>query len=358
MHRRHQIMLDTAMTFYLPDTLARWPWPRTISPHFGKVDAASAAWFLQFKALQPKSQKAFDRGRFGLLAALAFPRASEEHFLAACNLMRLLFFIDEYTDVSDAAAAREVADIAVDALKNPHKARPEGEIVIGELVRKFWAETIESASAASQRHFIKQFADYIYMVITEAADRDAGICRTIEDYLAVRRGTVATRPSFMPLELPLEIPDEVYFHPVVTKLIDYISELIIIDNDIASYNREQSTGDENHNLITAVMHQFNCDVGSAMAWAAGYHDEIEGKFINGLKAVPSWGPVIDKQLHEYLDGIANWVQANYSWGFESERYHGTRGSEIQRTRIVPLLPREKPNPEVHKDGVIVASIDM
>lgn len=43
---------------------------------------------------------------------------------------------------------------------------------------------------------------------------------------------------------------------------------------MASYNREQATGDEDYNLITAVMLELGFDVGGAMAWATRYHAEI------------------------------------------------------------------------------------
>ena len=50
--------------------------------------------------------------------------------------MILLFAIDEYTDVEPEPVVREMLDIVLDAIKNPHKPRPEGEIVLGEIARQ------------------------------------------------------------------------------------------------------------------------------------------------------------------------------------------------------------------------------
>ena len=50
--------------------------------------------------------------------------------------MHLVFIIDEYTDVENAAVVCHIMDIIMDVLKNPHKRRPEGEILVGEVARQ------------------------------------------------------------------------------------------------------------------------------------------------------------------------------------------------------------------------------
>ena len=48
----------------------------------------------------------------------------------------MVFLIDGYTDVEPQPAVKEIIDIAIDAIKNPRKPRPEGEIVVGEILRQ------------------------------------------------------------------------------------------------------------------------------------------------------------------------------------------------------------------------------
>jgi len=45
--------------------------------------------------------------------------------------MNLFFVLDEYTDVEPAPVVRGMVDIVIDALNNPHRPRPEGEILLG-----------------------------------------------------------------------------------------------------------------------------------------------------------------------------------------------------------------------------------
>ncbi|KAI6120872.1 terpenoid synthase [Pisolithus croceorrhizus] len=329
--------------FYLPNTMANWPWPRRINPFFEEVKAESDEWFRSFNALSPKSLKAFEKCDF-------------EHLRVACDLMIVYFIVDEYTDVEDANRTAEIVNVIIDALNNPYRPRPEGEMILGEVIRQFWSRAIQSASPTAQRHFLDDYITYLRAVIVEAGDRDKGVTRDIQGYLSIRRQTVGAQSAFAIFELDLNLVDEVYYHPAVTELIDCVAELILIDNDLASYNREQGAGDENHNLVTAIMFELSLDRSGAMSWAAAYHAEMEARFISGLLKLPSWGPTLDAQIKEYLNGIANWARANYCWSYEGQRYFGNRGGEIEKTRLVPLLSKARRDPKMREKDVVVADL--
>jgi hypothetical protein len=112
--------------------------------------------------------------------------------------------------------------------------------------------------------------------------------------------------------------------------------------DIASYNLEQARGDDNHNIITTVMHQNKTDIQGAMNWVSNYHKELEAKFMDLYEnAIPKFDEPVDTKLARYVDGLGNWVRAGDQWGFESERYFGKKGPEIEKTRWVTLLPKRR-----------------
>ncbi|KAG1793407.1 isoprenoid synthase domain-containing protein [Suillus plorans] len=273
-------------TIYLPDTMVNWPWPRTINPHYEDVKAEVNASFRDFKALSPNSQEAFNKCDF-------------EHFRIACDLMNLFFIYDEYTDFENDALTKNMADIV------------------------FWARAIKSASLSSKRHFLETFPAYLYSV------------------LQLRCKTVGVIPSFPILEMAIDFPDEVLYHPIIMDLAECITDLVLIDNDMISYNKEQVVGNKAHSIISTIMFDLGLDVSGAMAWAAHYHTEVQKRFIDGLAKVPSWGPSIDVLVKEYLDKTAMWARGNHSWSYESQRYLATMGPEIQQNRLVPLLPSPK-----------------
>ncbi len=58
--------------------------------------------------------------------------------------MNLFFVIDEHSDVADNDTARHQMDCVMDALRNPHKPRPEGEWIGGEVTRSYVAFLIST----------------------------------------------------------------------------------------------------------------------------------------------------------------------------------------------------------------------
>lgn len=241
-------------------------------------------------------------------------------------------------------------------------------------LRRFWALAIKAASPESQRHFVESFIDYLESVVSQAADRDNDTFRTVDTYLENRRENVGARPSFVPFELHLRLPDHVFNHPIIRELQYHTCDLLVLDNvsfyrpamdkvftlslkDIASYNKEQATGDDRHNIITVVMHQFDLDIAGAMEWTANLHKAIEAKFFDALTRVPSWGKDIDEQVVEYIYGLGNWPRGNDCWNFESGRYFGSKGPEYQKTRLVPLLPKRRQDAGLHRENVIIPLVD-
>ncbi len=128
--------------------------------------------------------------------------------------------------------------------------------------------------------------------------------------------------------------------------------------DVASYNREQATGYGNWNILSVAMHQFGLDLHHATQWVAQYHKEVQARFFDALKRLPSFGPGVDEALQEYIVGVAAWPRGNDCWRFESERYFGKKGAEVQKTRRIPLLAKRLMNPEMRRERVEVPLIEQ
>ncbi|KAF8550942.1 terpenoid synthase, partial [Imleria badia] len=252
---------------FIPDVLARWPWPRRISPHYAVVDKETAAWTASFSAFSPKAQQGFSRGHFNLLGCMAYRTAKKEHVRAGCDLMNLLFVIDEYSDVSEPSEFRKQKDIVMDALRNPHEPRPKGEWICGEMARQFGERTMRNTSEQFQKRFIAAMDEHLEGDLQQAIDRTGHHLRDINSYFDIRRKTIGTAPSLVLLELALDIPDEVFSHPAIQEMILASTDMILIGNDILSYNVEQSRGDGNHNIVKVVMNEFGTDVNGAILWA-------------------------------------------------------------------------------------------
>ncbi|TCD62386.1 hypothetical protein EIP91_006968 [Steccherinum ochraceum] len=299
--------------------MANWPWPRAINPHHEQVSAASGSWVRGFEAFNPQAQYASDLGNFGLLAALACPFVSKAHLRTECDLVYVLYVFDDYTDAEPESVVREMAAVVMDALQHSFEPRPSEEILLGELARQFWARAIPGINALSQQRFVSAMSDYADAVIAQAADRAHFKPRTIEEYLCI------------PEVLENEIVTEVFFHTTT---------LVIIDNDLASFNKEQASCDEDWNLIYVIMRNLDVSFDDAMKRAVDLHTEAEAKFIAASHDIPSFGSdELDAKVQLFVTGLATWPRGNDCWNFESERYHGKKGKEYRKTRMVPLLPK-------------------
>ncbi|KAJ7509058.1 terpenoid synthase [Mycena galericulata] len=325
--------------FHLPDTLATWPYPRRINPCYESVKRESSQWLEGFNAFSPKAQKAFNRCDFNLLASLAYPNAPRHHLRAGCDLMNLFFVFDEYTDAGTSEEVRNLAGIVMDALYHPSVPRPRGENIVGEIARQFWERASKTATTSAASHFVDTFGSYTNSVVEQARDREHSVIRTVDAYLCVRRDTIGAKPSFALLEFDMNLPADVIEHPTMVSLANTTIDLLILGNDLCSYNVEQARGDDGHNIVTVAMVQFNLNLDGALSWISELHDSLVARFLLDAKDIPSWGPVLDPQVSLYIEGLGNWVRANDCWSFESQRYFGKDGLNVQRHRRLTLLER-------------------
>ncbi|KAH9030941.1 terpenoid synthase [Lactarius pseudohatsudake] len=331
--------------YYIPKTLKNWKWPRRVNPHHNEVQEATAAWIRSSGALSPKVQKAYDRCNINLLGSLSYPLHDNARLRTCCDFMNLILVVDdEFSNTSHDSEddVQVMADAIMDALRDPQTPRPKGEWIGGEVTRQFWELAVKTASPQSQKRFIEASGAYTQAVIQQAEDRRHKHIRSVQEYFEVRRDTIGARPAFALIELDINLPDEVIHHPVIEEMATLAVDMIILDNDIASYNVEQARGDDDHNIVTIIMHQHKADIQGAMNWVDERHKELEAKFMNLYEnKIPKFGEPVDTELARYVDGIGNWVRANDQWNFETERYFGKKAPEVGRTRWVVLLPKER-----------------
>jgi len=113
-----------------------------------------------------------------------------------------------------------------------------------------------------------------------------------------------------------------------------------------------------YNILTIVMRELNLDLKGALEWTAAYHKVVEERFMEGMERLPTFSPEVDRQLREYVLGLAMWPRSNDCWNFESGRYFGNKGLEIQKTRCVPLMPKKMKDPTMKTKDVEVTLVEL
>ncbi|KAG6888070.1 hypothetical protein C0992_009726 [Termitomyces sp. T32_za158] len=333
--------------FILPDILAEWPWKRVINQHSSpELEAESLEWIQSFVST-PHMQRVFSIGKFSLLCFLAYPLESKDVLRVACDFTNLLFLLDEHSDsMTTLQEAQKFAAVVMDTVCNPDKTRPAHEGVFGEGLRQVWKAISRVASVAARGRLIKSLESCMNAIVQEVQDRALDHVRDIGEYLPLRRETLGAKLAFSVLEFQLNLPGKVFEDPVIQRLTDACLDLIILSNlipnfnqDIYSYNVEQAHGIGGHNIVTVLMKHKHFTLAETMAWISRYASITVDSFLDDLKHVPYYGEECQANVERYLHGMANWVRASDCWSFESGRYFGIHGPEIERSRKVVLLPQ-------------------
>ncbi|KAI0031632.1 isoprenoid synthase domain-containing protein [Vararia minispora EC-137] len=326
----------------LPNSLSDFPFPRCINPHYAPVKAETEEWLRGMKVLDPSVQESFEKCDFVLLTAHFYPSLTLDQFRVASKMHMFLFVIDEYTDQADSQGVQVYIHMVVDALERPHVIVPveDGQCNLREMARQFWQDALAVAPSAyaAQRRFKANMISYMNAVANEADDRAQGTIRSIDAFLEFRRQTAGGYPTLFPMDFCFDIPDEVMQHPTMCAFNDMFADSIFLTNDLYSYNVEQASGFDTQNLVTVVMNEQHVSAQDAMDWVGHYNAQLVGRYA-ALKAdLPSWGPVVDRDVEAYVTSIGHGIRGVDAWSFESERYFGPGGLEVQRTRVMTLLP--------------------
>ncbi|KAF8586107.1 terpenoid synthase [Ramaria rubella] len=328
---------------YLPDFLASWPYERRLNHHCLEVNKAAYAWISTYGLLKPKSQRAFESCNSGLLAALAYPDVGKDHLRIVCDALNIVFLFDDYSDLQEPHIVREIADNIINALCHPNtppNPRVKDHARFGEITRDFWSRALQILSPSCAHRFIESFCTYATSIVQQAKDRSREHVRDVESYLALRRDTIGAKLAFALIDSVDEI--DPLDDPMVVELENAAIDIISLTNDAYSFDVEQSRNDHAHNMLTCIMLSQNLPLQEAMIVLETHVSRIKKQFLDTKACIEAIHGNTSRSLSAYIDGIGTWVRANDTWSFESQRYFGLQGLEIQAQRVVALRPKRSP----------------
>jgi hypothetical protein len=109
-----------------------------------------------------------------------------------------------------------------------------------------------------------------------------------------------------------------------------------------SYSLERARGLDGHNILTCIMHEHSLTLQNALSWLDEYAKKTIAKFQADRADLPSFGsPEVDAAVAEYINRMARCVRGYDSWSYETVRYYGNRGLEVQKSRKISLMPKQK-----------------
>ncbi|KAG8926677.1 hypothetical protein FRC03_011428 [Tulasnella sp. 419] len=339
---------DSSVPGYnITDFIAHSPYQLHVNPHYQPVAAISEKWLDDHGVHpSPKKRAAFEACNFGLLTAMCYAEAPYERFRVLCDFINCLFAFDDLTDEGglrkDNKGTRKASDIIMNSLWHPFTYKTEFRC--GQVFASFWGRALESGcSEGTHRRFLEASDLYMNAVHEQVICRATARIPTVEEFIKLRRDTGALKMCFAAGEYGagLDLPDEVFDHPYIKIMENCSNDVVVISNDVYSYNIEQAQGDT-FNILEVCMKHENLNLQQAMDFAGQLVNDRVDLYTATKAKLPSWGPEIDAELPKYFQVLEDWMTAGFYWSLESKRYFGDQVDQVRKTLRVDLLPRQTP----------------
>jgi hypothetical protein len=161
--------------------------------------------------------------------------------------------------------------------------------------------------------------DYLFAQVWEAANREAGIVPTLNDYVFMRRRTGAMLTVFALIDLAagVRLTPGQWRHPAVTAVTTCANDVVVWDNDLISYVKERDQANSCNNLVSVLVRRRHCSIQRAM-------DVIRDMRDNAIAEMVALRPSLEGMGSEavlvYLRGLEYWISGSVDYSLTSSRY--------------------------------------
>ncbi|KAG2031502.1 isoprenoid synthase domain-containing protein [Suillus americanus] len=326
--------------FILPDLINDCHYPLQKNPNCYPISRASDQWLTDVAQLVEPEIRGYLDMDTGALAAVCYPGADAFHLQVCVESINWAFIMDDRMECG-VIDGRKALESCISALRDPINF--DTEQLGAKMCKSFFSRFRETAGPGCTERFIHRTELFLAAVAKQVDDRAKGNMYHLESYTTLRRDLVGVKPCFALIEFVagIDLPDEVVSHPVVKALEDATNDHVAWADDILSYNKEQSRGDEHwENIVAVLMHDRGLDLQGAMDCAGQMCKDAIRRFESYRPILPSWGEEVDRQVAVYVEGLQNWMIGSLHWHFDTVRYFGKDGHAVKRDRIVKLLPKK------------------
>ncbi|KAG2128275.1 isoprenoid synthase domain-containing protein [Suillus clintonianus] len=315
----------------LPDLLDDCHYPLRVNSHYDMVSRVSEQWlFDEGRLVEPEITK-FVGLRAGYLTAACYPDADPFRLRVCSDFMNWSWKIDDRLDEFDVDSALGMRECCISAFRDPINFHTNK--TAGKMCKSFFSRLRETGGPGCIERLIHAMDLYFIAGAKEVDNRAKGHIHDLESYVTFRRDASGCKFCFVLIEYAAQIylPDEVVSRPVMMATEDAANDHVSWVNDIFSYNVEQSRHET----------QSDCrlDLQDAVDYSGKMCKSAMQRFEDNCAILPSWGEEVDRQVDIYVQGLQDWIIANYHWSFESTRYFGKDGEAVKRDRIIKLLPK-------------------
>ncbi|KAJ6612129.1 isoprenoid synthase domain-containing protein [Mycena sp. CBHHK59/15] len=290
------------------------------NPYYEAADDEMHVWFNSYNVYSGLKLQEYLSHDYGLLCAWVYPETRTQGHLETCMALNLwLFAYDDLSDESglkhSAAGVRLATDISMQVLRNPDGAVPKFRFA--RMLQDLFQKMRSTGSAHCCRRFVDACELYTQASVSQSAHRIDRNIPTVDEFVKLRRNSSGLKIvfAFIDYGMDLDIPDDVHNHPSMTSVIHAAIDIVAWNNDLCSFNNEQSHGDT-QNIVYCALVENNLTLQDAMNFVANMVRTRVEEFGVLRAAAPSFE---QPDVQRYLLGLEYWISGSMNWYYHSKR---------------------------------------
>ncbi|MFJ2766249.1 hypothetical protein [Streptomyces sp. NPDC087300] len=300
------------------------PFPPASRPDAEEIESRAVEWITRQGAYRSRAYlDALTRARAGIVVTQAMPDAVPDRVQIAADFMYWGFTFDD-GNLDEGALGDQPAE-AIEFLGTMARVaeNPRSEL----LPENPWAASLRDltrrvaacATPEQTQRWITGLQTLFYGLAWETRYRARGRRPDLDTCLMIRRGSIGMEPltSLNDMADGYLLPPEVYHSPLVRALREICWTLIICDNDLYSFNKENRRDTSYFNYVHSLAQENDTSPRDALPDAVALRDRIMNLFL-ALREQTT--PDAPPELRRYLTSLGLWLRANIDWATSSSRY--------------------------------------
>ncbi|AZA99628.1 hypothetical protein EG359_08390 [Chryseobacterium joostei] len=310
---------------YLPR--GHYPWPDLINPHAEQMGKDMDGWIdNDYTFLTEKQRGIYKKMKLHMCTARMWPDLTYEQTIPCNRFMLQYVALDDQVENSSQEEIQQLRIRCVDILRGDQP-RPEENALYQHM-----ALIRDEFRALMPDIWVERFIYYFYQsfrygIELEYPYKIAQRPPSLTLFKTIREYSVLMRPYLIlgEIESGLVLPEHIFEHIVVQKMISHMTLVVAWQNDIHSLPKEMAKGTEVFNLVFVLQQEYNLSLKDACDQAFRIHNEELAKLLALHAEYREFGEYqehVDKFV--YYAGVG--LQGVNSFYLETERYqHGGVG---------------------------------
>lgn len=307
------------------------PFPTRISPEVERVTACHLSWPRAFGLLSSeREEQRHVRSQYADLAARCFPFAQGADLDLGVDQMSWFFVFDDQFDGAygkDEKRATRLTDPLLRMLEAAPDRLAGGGSPIFASFADMWARSNEGMSSAWRNRAAESWRVYIAGHITEARHRKNNKHPSFAAHFAVRKVTSGVYPIIDLAERlgHFEIPERAYRSELITLMRTIATEVVVLENEIFSVEKEEKAGDQN--MLLGLEEEIGCSREAAIDLFYSMIRQRMQRCIAMARELDDLGDTLRLNEEEreavrryYTDAVQTVLRGTHDWQKLSGRY--------------------------------------